>query len=348
LPTELFDYGLPADRIAQVPAEPRDTSRLLHCTPAGGHEDRGFAELPGLLTAGDLLVANDTRVRAARVRGALDGGGDAEVLLLERLAGQRFTALVRPGRRLRRGAVVTAPGGMRITVAGPAAGHPGAREVVVDTTGDDLEAAIDAAGEAPLPPYIRTPLTDRSRYQTIYAAGQPASAAAPTAGLHFTERVRAALAARGVGWATVRLDVGLGTFAPISTTDVRAHRMHVERCTVPGETADAVAETRRRGGRVIAVGTTAVRTLESHVTAAGDLAAGELATDLYITPGFRFQVADGLLTNFHQPRSSLLVMLAAFVGEERWRTAYRHALDSGYRFLSFGDCMLCWRAAQPG
>ncbi|MGH7723147.1 MAG: tRNA preQ1(34) S-adenosylmethionine ribosyltransferase-isomerase QueA [Candidatus Dormibacteria bacterium] len=344
LPADAYDYTLPAERIAQTPSEPRDSSRLLHVQPGGALADHGFADLPGLLRQGDLLVANDTRVRAARLRGRSDGGGAAEILLLERQQGNRFTALVRPGRRLRRGARVSVSDGLRITVAGPAPGHPGARVVDLEAEGD-VEDAIAAAGEAPLPPYITAPLGDPQRYQTVYASGDPASAAAPTAGLHFTDRVRDALAARGIGWATVQLDVGLGTFAPITTADVRSHRMHSERCTLPAATAAMIDRTRAGGGRVVAVGTTVVRTLESRVDLAGRLRPGTMSTALFITPGHRFAVVDGLLTNFHQPRSSLLVLLAACLGATGWRHAYEHALAQGYSFLSFGDCMLCWPRA---
>jgi S-adenosylmethionine:tRNA ribosyltransferase-isomerase len=341
-----FDYALPSGRIAQTPLEPRDASRLLHLRPDGGCADHCFTDLPTLLRAGDLLVANDTRVRAARLRGRRDDGGAAEVLLLERVDGRRFTALVRPGRRLHAGARVTVGELLRVTIAGPAAGHRGARLVEVDAHGD-VEDAIAAAGEAPLPPYIRAPLADAQRYQTVYATGDPASAAAPTAGLHFTPGVRDALAAAGIGWASVQLDVGLGTFAPITAADVRGHRMHAERCTLPAATAARIEDTHAEGGRVIAVGTTVVRTLESHVDGAGRLQQGSMSTALFITPGHRFAAVDGLLTNFHQPRSSLLVLLAAFTGGTTWRRAYDHALTHGYRFLSFGDCMLCWRA-EPG
>ncbi|HEY7925995.1 MAG: tRNA preQ1(34) S-adenosylmethionine ribosyltransferase-isomerase QueA [Candidatus Dormibacteria bacterium] len=341
LSTDLFDYSLPPDRIAQTPRDPRDSSRLLHLGRDGAIDDHLFTALPDLLRAGDLLVANDTRVRAARLRGTLADGAPAEVLLLERLQRGRFTALVRPGRRLRSGQVVRHGDSLQVTVEGPAPGHPGARVVALAADGD-IEEAIANAGEAPLPPYIHTPLHDASRYQTVYATGEPASAAAPTAGLHFTQRVRDSLTAVGVGWATVQLDVGLGTFAPITATDVRTHRMHAERCTLPAATASRIEETRRRGGRVVAVGTTVVRTLESHVDGAGRPHPGTMATQLFINPGHHFAVVDGLLTNFHQPRSSLLVLLASLVGD-RWRDAYSHALDNGYRFLSFGDCMLCWR-----
>jgi S-adenosylmethionine:tRNA ribosyltransferase-isomerase len=342
LPTELFAYVLPADRIAQTPLEPRDASRLLHVEPGGALTDHLFTDLPDLLRPGDLLVANDTRVRAARLRGTRDDGGPAEILLLERLDGGRFTALVRPGRRLHEGATVAVADALGITVEGPAPGHAGAR--LVRLTGDgDIEDIVARVGEAPLPPYIHAALSDPQRYQTLYAAGDPASAAAPTAGLHFTARVRDALAQLGVEWTTLQLDVGLGTFAPITAADVRKHRMHVERCTLPTATAAHVEAARARGGRVIAVGTTVVRALESHVDERGTLRPGTVSTGLFITPGHSFAVVDGLLTNFHQPRSSLLVLLAAFVGCDTWQRAYAHALSNDYRFLSFGDCMLCWR-----
>lgn len=347
MPAELFDYPLAAERIAQTPLEPRDASRLLHLEPGGELADHLFTDLPDLLRPGDLLVANDTRVRAARLQGRTQGGGPAEVLLLERVDAHRFTALVRPGRRLRQGVRMQVGDRLRVTVAGPAPGHPGARLVLLEADGD-IEAVIAAVGTAPLPPYIRTPLADPQRYQTLHAAGAPASAAAPTAGLHFTPRVRDELARRGIGWTTVQLDVGLGTFAPITADDVRNHRMHEERCTLPPETAARIQQAKAGGGRVVAVGTTVVRTLESHVGADSVPHPGTMGTDLFITPGHRWQVVDGLLTNFHQPRSSLLVLLAALVGDQAWRRAYGHALARGYRFLSFGDCMLCWRpGAQP-
>ncbi|MDQ6856338.1 MAG: tRNA preQ1(34) S-adenosylmethionine ribosyltransferase-isomerase QueA [Candidatus Dormibacteraeota bacterium] len=342
LPADRFEYSLPADRIAQAPLTARDGSRLLHLEPDGALVDHVFTDLPKLLRPGDLLVANDTRVRAARLRGRTESGGPAEVLLLERIDATRFAALVRPGRRLRDGACVQVGDRLRISIVGSALGHPGARVVALAADGD-VEAVIEELGEAPLPPYIRTPLTDPQRYQTLFASGPAASAAAPTAGLHFTAPVQGELKNRGVGWATVQLDVGLGTFAPISGDDVHGHRMHAERCTLPADTAARIEEVRSAGGRVIAVGTTVVRTLESHVNGAGLLEPGTGATDLYITPGHRWGVVDGLLTNFHQPRSSLLVLLAAFIGEDAWRRAYEHALAGDYRFLSFGDCMLCWR-----
>jgi S-adenosylmethionine:tRNA ribosyltransferase-isomerase len=345
LPTELFDYVLPAERIAQTPLEPRDASRLLEVERGGALTDHVFTDLPDLLRPGDLLVANDTRVRAARLRGTRDDGGPAEILLLQRLGAGRFTALVRPGRRLQAGASVVVGDALTITIDGAAPGHPGAREVRL-AADDDVEKIIARLGEAPLPPYIHTALADAQRYQTIYAAGDPASAAAPTAGLHFTPSVHQALGRRGVEWTTLQLDVGLGTFAPITAVDVRHHRMHAERCTLPPATAARIAAAQVRGGRVIAVGTTVVRALEAHVDERGRLRPGTVSTELFITPGHDFGVVDGLLTNFHQPRSSLLVLLAAFAGHDTWQRAYAHALAGDYRFLSFGDCMLCWRPAS--
>ncbi|MHB8718153.1 MAG: tRNA preQ1(34) S-adenosylmethionine ribosyltransferase-isomerase QueA [Candidatus Dormibacteria bacterium] len=345
LPLSAFDYDLPAARIAQDPVEPRDASRLLHAGPDGRLGDHAFTDLPSLLRPGDLLVVNDTRVRAARLRGLREDGGPAEVLLLERQNPDTFAALVRPGRQLRTGAAVRVGETLTVRVLGPAPGHPGARRVELNAAGGDVEAAIAAAGEVPLPPYITRPLADSSRYQTVYARGAPVSAAAPTAGLHVTDRVRAALRDGGVAWTAVQLDVGLGTFAPITAASIDAHRMHAERCSVGESTAALVARTRAAGGRVIAVGTTVVRTLESHTGQDGTLHAGTHVTDLYITPGRRVRSVDGLLTNFHQPRSSLLVLLAAFMGPPGWRATYAHALREGYRFLSFGDCMLCWNGS---
>lgn len=345
-----LDYELPPSRIAQRPLRERDASRLLHLAPDGRIEDLRFRDLPALLEPGDLLVVNDTRVRAARLRGRLGDGGEAELLVLATEGGGRFRCLVRPGRRLRQGSVVDLGPGLRARVLGPAPGHPGARRIAVEADGGaDPEAALERAGSVPLPPYVRVPLEDGSRYQTVYSASAPpASAAAPTAGLHFTERVLAELARRGVERTAVRLEVGLGTFAPVRAERPSDHVMHAERCGVPGEAAAAVARARRRGSRVVAVGTTVVRTLESRAAPGGLVEAGEGTTDLCLRPGSPLRVVDGLLTNFHQPRSSLLLLLGAVVGVEAWRRAYAHALAADYRFLSFGDCMLCWRRQGSG
>jgi S-adenosylmethionine:tRNA ribosyltransferase-isomerase len=347
--TERFDYPLPPERIAQRPLAERDASRLLHLPPVGPPQDRAFRELPALLRPGDLLVVNDTRVRAARLRARRPQGGAAELLVLGPLGAAEYACLVRPARRLPPGTRLACDQGLRATVGGAAPGHPGAREVRFEPAGGaGVDAAIEAAGRIPLPPYIRGALEDPDRYQTVYAAGEPGSAAAPTAGLHFTPAVLAALGAAGVERTAVRLEVGLATFAPIRHQRVEDHPMHAERYTLPASAAAAVAAARARGGRVVAVGTTAVRVLESRARDDGTVAAGEGVTRLYLRPGSAVRVVDGLLTNFHQPRSSLLVLLAAFVGPERWREAYDHALRGGYRFLSLGDCMLCWRRGDGG
>lgn len=336
-----FDYPLPAERIAQQPLGERDASRLLHLLPDGSLEDRRFLELPELLRRGDLLVVNDTRVRRARLTGIDQSGQVMELLVLARDSGGAYQCLARPARLATPGAVINIGSDLRATVTGVSAMHRGGRMVTFDS--DDPDRAIERAGVAPLPPYIHTELHDPERYQTTYATGDPDSAAAPTAGLHFTPSVIERLRGAGVGWATLRLDVGLATFAPIRTERVEDHPMHEERYVLPDITVRAIEETRHGGGRVVAVGTTVVRVLET-CARHGQLRAGSGATSLFIHPGHTFRAIDGLLTNFHQPRSSLLVLLAAFVGDQSWRDAYVHALDAGYRFLSLGDCMLCWQA----
>jgi S-adenosylmethionine:tRNA ribosyltransferase-isomerase len=347
LPTAEFDYPLPVERIAQEPLTERDAARMLHPTPAGRFEDRRVFELPELLRPGDLLVVNDTRVRAARLFGNRAGDGAAELLVLTRLSDGRFACLVRPARRLRRGAVVEIRPYLTATVGEPVPGHPGARAVRFDAgAGGDVDAAIERAGRVPLPPYITSAIADPERYQTVYSRhSPPASAAAPTAGLHFTERLIARLEERGIQIAAVRLEVGLGTFVPIRVADAADHVVHEERYDLPHATAAAVAAARARGGRVVAVGTTSARVLETMAAGGGLVRAGSGITRLFLRPGVGLRVIDGLVTNFHQPRSSLLLLVAAVVGRERWRPAYEHALATGYRFLSFGDCMLCWRAA---
>ncbi len=337
-----FDYSLPAERIAQEPLAERDASRLLHVLPGGGLEDREFRELPALLRRGDLLVVNDTRVRRARLHGVDDGGRDVELLVLTRETGGEYQCLARPARLAAPGAVIRVGTALRATVVGVSATHRGGRTVTFDA--DDPDAAIELAGVAPLPPYIHTDLRDPERYQTTYATGNPESAAAPTAGLHFTAEVIERLRGAGIGWASLRLDVGLATFAPIRAENVEDHPMHHERYALPAATAMAIEQTRGEGGRVVAVGTTVVRVLETCARQPGALRAQSGTTSLFIRPGHHFRAVDGLLTNFHQPRSSLLVLLAAFIGDQQWRTAYAHALGGGYRFLSLGDCMLCWAA----
>ena len=338
--TDSFDYLLPPDRIAQTPLPERDASRLLQRDSSGALTDHVFTELPALLRPGDLLVANDTRVRHARLHGTDAGGRAVELLLLEHVTGDDYTCLARPGSRAFPGSEIRFEGGLTAAVlAGPGT-HPGERTVRLRIAGGEIERAVEEAGAVPLPPYIRGFQGDPGRYQTVYASGAPSSAAAPTAGLHFTDAVLSALHERGIRWTTARLDVGLGTFAPMRTDSVDDHVMHRERYEVSDAAAAAIDQARANGGRVVAVGTTVVRVLESRAGADG-VRPGAGSTELYIRPGFTFRAVDGLLTNFHQPRSTLLVLLAAFIGEA-WRDAYAHALQRGYRFLSFGDCMLCW------
>lgn len=345
LDTALYDYDLPDERIAQTPLAERDGSRLLHVPPGDApFEDRAFRELPDLLRAGDLLVLNDTRVRAARLRTRTEQGGAIEVLVLQNLGDGRYVCLVRPGRRLKPGRTISFDGGLTATIEGESDGHPGARLVRFHSDDGDTDAAIERLGTVPLPPYIHAALPDSERYQTVYAQSPPQSAAAPTAGLHFTPRILDALHSKGITTTTVRLEVGLGTFAPIRTERVDNHEMHEERFELTPHASDAIAATRQSGGRVIAVGTTAVRTVESCATDDGSVHPQAGTTKLFLRPGKPFNAVDGLLTNFHAPRSSLVVLVAAMIGTNRWRAAYGHALHNDYRFLSFGDCMLCWRA----
>ncbi|MBT8197230.1 MAG: tRNA preQ1(34) S-adenosylmethionine ribosyltransferase-isomerase QueA [Acidimicrobiia bacterium] len=331
LATGDFDYELPDSAIAQQPIEPRDSARLLVGSTL---EDRTFRDLPELLHPGDLVVVNRTRVRAARLEARRASGGAVEVLLLDRTQSGSWTCLVRPARKIKTGETLKA-GALDIRVL--VAPVEGVTEVHLSAPGD-VEETVASVGEVPLPPYIRETLADPERYQTIFAESV-GSAAAPTAGLHFTDEVVAGLLSRGVSMASVELSVGLDTFRPIATESVAEHQMHSERCAVPSETARAIATAHAAGARVVAIGTTVVRTLESAAVGDHEVAVGESATELFITPGFEFRVVDALVTNFHAPRTTLIVMIAAFIGE-RWRDVYEHALASGYRFLSFGDAML--------
>lgn len=342
-----FDYPLPAERIAQEPPRRRDASRLLHLPLAGPPQDKCFTDLPGLLQPRDLVVVNDTTVRAARLLGTDARGASVELLVLRRLDAQSHACLVRPARRLPAGTVVSLPGGLGATLGGSVDGHAGTRAVTFHCSdGEDTDAALERAGRVPLPPYIHQQLDDARRYQTIFAASPPESAAAPTAGLHFTGAVLDRLSQRGIETAAVRLTIGPATFTPIRTERIDGHIMHGEPFELSDAAAEAVRRTRQQGGRVIAAGTTTARVLETCRTDGGNVEARQGVTDLYLRPGCSFGVVDGLLTNFHQPRSSLLVLLAAFVGNDRWREAYDFALAREYRFLSFGDCMLCWRRPQ--
>lgn len=352
LPTALFDYDLPPELIAQQPAEPRDASRLLVLHRATGQiEHSRFREIGRWLSPGDLLVVNRSRVVPARLAARRrPGGGAAEILLLRRREPGLWEALVRPGRRLEPGSVVDLDQGITGEIVGRTAA--GGRLIRFDRSNgadgsngvDKRAAAVDAAvlalGRLPLPPYIHDYVGDPERYQTVYA-DQPGSAAAPTAGLHFTPELLAALQSSGIGLATVTLEIGLDTFRPVKVDDLHRHEIHRETCVVTADTMRAIAEHKARGGRVVAVGTTSVRSLET-AAAAEDLAgagwSGE--TGLYILPGFKFRAVDALVTNFHLPRSTLLALVSAFASREQIMGAYAAAIRERYRFFSFGDAML--------
>ena len=330
-----FDYELPDERIAQSPVEPRDTARLLVDRGAAEPLHRTVRDLGEVLREGDLLVVNDSRVIPARLRLQRHTGGAAEVLLLDPLDTDRrvWEALVRPARKLKAGEELESAGVPVIRIdRRSAAGDT----MVVELLGDDDPLELLARhGEMPLPPYITAPLATPDRYQTVYA-NEPASSAAPTAGLHFTPSLLDALQAQGIAMARVELVVGLDTFKPVSADDPRQHQIHSERYRVPEETLAAVREARR----VVAIGTTSVRALESAAT----FGEREGRTRLFIHRPYEWKTVDLMLTNFHLPRTTLLMMIDAFVGE-RWRTLYETALADGYRFLSFGDAMLLDRHA---
>lgn len=343
---DAYDFNLPEHLIAQEPAARRDAARMLVLDRrTGAFEDRCFADLPELLRPGDVLVLNDTRVFPARLRGVREpGGGRAEVLLVHEQEPGTWEVLARPGRRLPVGTVLSfGEGRLRGEVVG--VGEDGQRRVRF-TSEEPFWEVLEALGEPPLPPYIRRRAgarpADRERYQTVFAR-ERGSIAAPTAGLHFTDEVLAALRVRGVEVTTLTLHVGYGTFEPVRVDDLRAHRVTPERYLVPPETARCIQMARAEGRRVVAVGTTVTRALEDAAGKAGpnaEVPAGPGLAELTITPGHRFRVVDALLTNFHLPRSSLLVLVGTFAGRERVLAAYRHAVTAGYRFYSYGDCML--------
>lgn len=342
-----FDYELPAALVAQEPLAERDASRLMlleRTTGALAH--RSFRELPELLQAGDLLVLNDTRVVPARHDARKPSGGRVELLLIERQGGSDaapiFECLARASHPLQSGAGIALEDGVEASVVE----QRGERFLLrfEDAAGAVL-SKLEAQGRLPLPPYIRRApddprhALDRERYQTVYARN-PGAIAAPTAGLHFTEDVIAAVHARGIELAFVTLHVGLGTFTPVRCERVEDHRLLPERYELPLATSDAVRRTRAGGGRVVAVGTTVVRTLEASAAGGGLVRAGSGSCDLFIHPGYAFQVVDALLTNLHLPRSTLLMLVAALAGRERVLAAYREAVRIGYRFFSYGDAML--------
>ncbi|HSI02483.1 MAG TPA: tRNA preQ1(34) S-adenosylmethionine ribosyltransferase-isomerase QueA [Reyranella sp.] len=333
---DLFDFELPQDLIAQRPAVPRDSARLLEVAPDGLH-DRSVSDLPALLQAGDLLVFNDTRVIPARLIGLRPSGGKVEALLIRQQAADRWLAFARPGKRLRIGDDLV----FGVLHGRVAAKHEdGAIDIAFDRGGPELMAAIETTGAVPLPPYIRggtADARDRADYQTLFAKVD-GSVAAPTAGLHFTPELMAALDAAGVGTANVTLHVGAGTFLPVRVDDADRHTMHAEWGEVPQATAEAIAAAKR----VVSIGTTALRLLES-VARSGPIRAWTGETDIFITPGFQFHAVDLLLTNFHLPRSTLFMLVAAFAGLERMKAAYAHAIARRYRFYSYGDCCLLRR-----
>ncbi len=330
--SSLFDYDLPPEAIAQAAIEPRDAARLL---VARTLDDRLFTDLPSLLDPGDLVVVNNTRVRRARIFATKDTGGAVEVLLTKRLDDICWEALMRPARRIRTGTKMRA-GSLRMTVmTEPDRGVMNV-EIVPDGA-DDVDNILPDLGEIPLPPYFHGSLDDDERYQTIFARAT-GSAAAPTAALHFTPGIVEALRSRGVHIAEVELDVGIDTFRPMADGPISDHQMHQERYSVPSSTVNAIANAKQRGSAIVAVGTTVVRTLETAADEEGRLRAGSGSTDLFIAPGYRTKIVDAVVTNFHAPRTTLIVMIAALIGPG-WRDVYDHALESGYRFLSFGDAM---------
>jgi S-adenosylmethionine:tRNA ribosyltransferase-isomerase len=333
-----FDFHLPQELIAQTPVEPRDASRLMVLPKGGGAlEHRSFRDLPAYLRPGDVLVVNETKVMPARLVGEREGGGAAEVLLLKRLDRDRWETLVKPGRRLRRGALVRFGGG-QLEARMLEETEVGGRIVEFACAGT-FEEVLDRLGQMPLPPYITARLEDPSRYQTVYAR-EWGSAAAPTAGLHFTPRLIAELEGMGVFFLKILLHVGLGTFRPVQVEEIEQHKMHAEYFRVEPETAARINAARAAGGRLIGVGTTSVRTLETVADEAGQIRPGDGWTAIFIYPGYRYRAVDGIITNFHLPKSTLIMMIAAFLGRERLLAAYEEAVRERYRFFSFGDAML--------
>lgn len=333
-----FDFQLPEDLIAQQPCLRRDCSRLLVLSRQTGSIDhKHFYDLPEMLRAGDFLVLNDTKVLPARLFAAKDSGGRLELLLLTPGPEGTWHCLVKPARRARAGTRLAFAGGLQGEIV--AEGEQGQRTVRFSLTGAALQRKLEEIGQLPLPPYIRQPLSEPNRYQTVYAS-RPGAVAAPTAGLHFTDQIFARLKATGIDWVFLTLHVGLGTFRPVTAETVQEHKMHSEYYQTDAQAAAAVNRAREEGRRVVAVGTTVVRVLE---TAAGDdglILPGSGWTNIFIYPGYRFKAVDALLTNFHLPRSTLLMLVSAFAGRELVLQAYHEAVARKYRFFSFGDAML--------
>ncbi|MBR0160631.1 MAG: tRNA preQ1(34) S-adenosylmethionine ribosyltransferase-isomerase QueA [Oscillospiraceae bacterium] len=332
-----FYFDLPAELIAQTPIKERDHSRLLCLDKNSGElQHRNFYELPSLLLPGDCLVVNDSRVLPARLIGVRQSGGAAELVLLRDLGDNCWECLCRPGKKLREGAEITfGDGELRAVVEEILAG--GNRKIRFLYKGIFLEI-LDRLGKMPLPPYIREELSDRERYQTVYSKVL-GSAAAPTAGLHFTPELLKQIRDQGVPVYSITLHVGLGTFRPVKEDDIENHEMHSEFCLIPEETAEGVNRCKQNGGRVIAVGTTSCRTLESFADENGMLKADSGWTDIFIYPGYRFRCIDALITNFHLPESTLIMLVSALAGREHVLHAYQTAVENRYRFFSFGDAM---------
>jgi S-adenosylmethionine:tRNA ribosyltransferase-isomerase len=356
--TDLFDFNLPPERIALRPVAPRDAARLLVVRPGGTPEldDKGARDLPDLLNPGDALVVNDSRVIAARLSGrriGRDTEPKIEATLTERLDGSRWRAFVRPAKKLTSGDVVRFGeegkacflGQLDATVE--AKGEGGEVTLSFAFHGPVLDQAIAERGDMPLPPYIasrRKPdEQDRADYQTLFARDE-GSVAAPTAGLHFTDELMARLAARGIALHKVTLHVGPGTFLPVHAEDTSEHKMHAEHAVLNGPTAEALNAVRAKGGKIVAVGSTALRTIESAADDSGVIKPFAADTSIFITPGYRFKAVDAMMTNFHLPRSTLFMLVSAFCGLDVMKRAYAHAIGDGYRFYSYGDASLLFRA----
>ena len=339
-----FDYDLPEERIAQTPVEPRNASRLMVLDPVEETiEHRHFYDLKEFLEPGDTLIMNDTRVMPARLMGWREGtGGKVEVFLLRRIDGDTWETLVKPGKKAKIGQVVRFSDELTCTVME----HTdfGGRIVKFNYQGI-FEEILDRLGETPLPPYIHEKLADKERYQTVYSREQ-GSAAAPTAGLHFTKEQLADLKASGINLGFVTLHVGLGTFRPVNEDVIEKHVMHKEYYSISQETADLIMNTKKAGKRVIAVGTTSIRTMESAADGVGQISGKSGWTDIFIYPGYEFKLVDAIITNFHLPKSTLIMLISAFAGREFVLEAYKKGVEEKYRFFSFGDAMFIQRGKK--
>lgn len=334
---DIFDYELPQELIAQTPVQKRDSSRLLMLNKSTGEIEHGhFTDIKSKLKPGDCLVLNNTRVIPARLIGQRSGGGEAELLLLRRIDTYSWETMVRPGKKLRKGKeVVFGDGKLKGTIADEL--ENGNRVVKFEFDGI-FEEVLNELGEMPLPPYITEKLADKERYQTVYSKYE-GSAAAPTAGLHFTNELLDEIESEGVKIVYLTLHVGIGTFRPVKADTVEEHSMHSEVYNIPEEAAKIINETKKSGGRIIAVGTTSTRTLESAADENGVLHPGSGSTNIFIYPGYKFKITDALITNFHLPKSTLIMLVSALAGYDNTMNAYKIAVQNRYRFFSFGDAM---------